>query len=162
MCAHEGEAMIRQSSVLACIVSGALGCVTSDPGAPPADTTPQPTFKQAAAARAAAVLGDPAVRAATLDLLRQRGSVALAELPRLAAVAADSADPTAVPEAWLLEPAGGSADLVVAYAPAGSEHSWTAIPAYTLDGARIAIDAHRAPDAAVVVIETHGRLAMQK
>jgi hypothetical protein len=120
-------------------------------------------FKQTAAAHAAAVLSDPVTRAEVLDALRQRGPAALTEVPALAAIDQGYAEQGAVPEAWLYEPAGArSADLVVAYAPAGSERSWTEVPAYTLDGARIALDAHRAPGFPVLVIETHGRLAMHQ
>jgi hypothetical protein len=161
--------MIRQSQMIACLVFAASGCATSEPGsqgAAPIDPgeSPSQTFKRAAAEQAVAALADPATRAAVVDELRRRGPVALAELAGLAVAVDGKLDPTAVPEAWLVEPAGASrgADLVIAYAPAGSERSWTEVPAYTLDGARIALDPHRAPDVPVLVIETHGRLAMRQ
>jgi len=158
--------MIRRSSAIACIfMLAASGCAISDTDTPsdPGAATARQAFKQAAARTAAAVLSDPGTRAAVLDQLRARGPVALSEIPALAALAPAPADPTAVPEVWVREPAGArSADLVVAYAPAGSERSWTEVPAYTLDGAAVALDAHHAPDVPVLVIETHGRLAMRR
>jgi hypothetical protein len=160
--------MVRRTSAIACIMFGALGCATSETEAPsaPSDTgaaSARQAFKQTAAARAAAVLSDPVTRAAVLDELRQRGPSALTEIPALAAMDRGYAEQGAVPEAWLYEPAGArSADLVVAYAPAGSERSWTEVPAYTLAGTRIALDARQAPGFPVLVIETHGRLAMHQ
>jgi len=160
--------MVRRTSAIACIMVGALGCATSATEATPAPTDTgasgaRQAFKQTAAAQAAAVLSDPAIRAAVLDALRQRGPTALTEIPALAATDLGYAEPGAVPEAWLYEPAASrGGDLVVAYAPAGSERSWTEVPAYTLDGARIALDARRAPEFPVLVIETHGRLAMHQ
>jgi len=157
--------MYRRSSAIACLMFGALGCATgeSDPRLEPAASSPLQAFKQTAAEQTAAALSDLATRTAVLAELRQRGPIALAELPALAGL--DRAlGGDAVPEVWLREPEGAndSADLVVAYAPAGNEPSWSDIPAYTLDGARVALDAHQPPRVPVLVIETHGRLAMRK
>ena len=161
--------MIRTSSAVTCVfMLAASGCATNeaDPaGAPPAPVGPaaRQAFKQTAARAAAAALSDPATRAAVLDELRARGPMALSEIPSLAALDLALADPTAVPEVWVREPAGARrSDLVVAYAPGGSDHGWTEVPAYALDGTRISLDARHAPDVPVLVIETHGRLAMRR
>ncbi|HEX4422457.1 MAG TPA: DUF3103 family protein [Kofleriaceae bacterium] len=152
----------------------AVGCATSpmegdaDPAGPAPAVTERvaamQTFKQATAVHAAAAMADPATRAQVLGELRSRGSVALRELPALIGAAGAEAGGDAVPEVWLREPAGGGdADqLLIAYAPAGNEHSWTAIPAYTLAGERVTLDPKHAPDVPVLVIETHGKLANQQ
>ncbi len=167
--------MYRRSSAIACIVLGIFGCVADEPavtdpaGAPAADpplVSPVEAFKQTTAGAVAAALADPALRSRVLDELRQQGSVALAGLPWLPTLAAPAGD--AVPEMWLREPDGApgaaidSASLIVAYAPTGSEESWTTIPGYTLDGALLALDPRLPPAVPVLVIETHGRLAMRK
>ncbi len=158
--------MVRRKSVIVCIMLGSFGCATSDlqaPSAPDAASARRVAFKQTTAAQAAATLAGPATRTAVLDKLRQRGPVALTDVPALAALDGGYAEQGAVPEVWLQEPNGANpADLVVAYAPAGSEQSWTQIPAYRLDGTCVAFDPHQAPAVPVLVIETHGRLAMRK
>jgi hypothetical protein len=146
---------------------GVFGCATSDvevPAAPDIGPGVAPiVFKQAVAARASTTLADPATRTAVLDGLRHRGPIALTDVSALAALDGGYAAQGAVPEVWLFEPDGANAaDLVVAYAPAGSEKSWTEIPAYRLDGTRVALDPHHAPTIPVLVIETHGRLAMRQ
>jgi hypothetical protein len=150
---------------------GAFGCATSemDAGAP---VTAEPggaasaalSFKRATAAQLSEVLSDATTRDRVIDQLRRRGPVALGELTALTGVSEVELGGDAVPEVWLREPAGAQAstDLLVAYAPAGNRHTWTEIPAYTLGGARVTLDAHHAPDVPVLVIETHGRLAMRK
>jgi hypothetical protein len=108
-------------------------------------------------------LADPATRTAVLDGLRHRGPIALTDVSALAALDGGYAAQGAVPEVWLFEPDGANpADVVVAYAPAGSEQSWTEIPAYRLDGTPVALDPRHAPAIPVLVIETHGRLAMRQ
>ena len=161
--------MSRWRAAIACITSGMLGCASGEPLA----ESPDPPvadraavlqgYKRTAAEQIAAALGDPAVRGQVLDQLRQRGPVALAELPALGVGPAELGD-DAVPELWLREPpvGGDSAGLVVAYAPGGSERSWSQVPAYALGGAPLTLDAQRAPGVPVIVIETHGRLAMRK
>jgi Protein of unknown function (DUF3103) len=67
-----------------------------------------------------------------------------------------------VPEVSLREPAAASdsAGLIVPWAPAGDETTWTEVPGYALGGAPRALAPDRAPDGPVLVVETHGRLAM--
>jgi len=143
-------------------VSGTLGCVAgaADP-VEVGDSTAQ-RFKRVAAVRTAAALADAPTRDHLLGALRRTGPVALAEIAALAADDLGDAGGDAVPEVWLHEPTAGGddANLLVAYAPAGDDRSWTEIPAYTLDGTRVALDARQPPDVPVLVIETHGRLAM--
>lgn len=156
-------------AAIACVMFGAIGCATSDDvastaPASPAEASVQQTFKRSTAARAAEVLADASVRESVLAELRAKGSVALADLPALSGASTAGLSSEAVPEAWLLDSASPSASdrLLVAYAPGGDEKTWTTITAYTLDGQRVELDAHVAPDAPVLVIETSGRLAMQK
>jgi len=161
--------MSRWRAAFACITSGMLGCASGEPLAespdPPAadHAAVLQGYKRTAAEQIAAALGDPAVRGQVLDQLRQRGPVALADLPALGVGPAELGD-DAVPELWLREPPGGgdSAGLVIAYAPDGSERSWSQVPAYALGGAPLTLDAQHAPGVPVVVLETHGRLAMHK
>lgn len=156
--------MYRTRSAIACIMFGAFGCVSVESEAPPAsptDTSPH-AYKQVTAERAAAALSDPAVRAGVLDELRRTGPRALAQLPALAGLADDNRDPSAVPEVWLHDASGDGDGLIVAYAPAGDERSWAEVPGYLLDGTRIALDPLHPPAVPVLVIETHGRLAMHK
>lgn len=162
--------MYRRESAIACMLCGVLGCATSEvevPSPAPVGASAIQTFKQRVAVNAAAVLSDAATRGAVLAELRARGPVALTELPALAVFDDGSAGSGAVPEVWLQDvpahqAAGDGADLVIAYAPAGGERSWTEIPAYTLDGARVALDPLQPPEGPVLVIETHGRLAMRR
>lgn len=154
-------------AAIACVMFGAIGCATSDDVAStapesPAEMSVQQTFKRSTAARAAEVLADASVRASVLAELRAKGSVALSELPALAGVSTAGLRSDVVPEAWLLDSSTSSDRLLIAYAPAGDEKTWTTVTAYTLDGQRVELDAHRAPDAPVLVIETNGRLTMQK
>src|SRR5262249_36756291 len=73
------------------------------------------------------------------------------------------ADLGAVPELWLRAPDGADASrLLVAYAPTGSEASWREISAYTISGQRVSLDTATPPTVPVVVVETHGRLAMRR
>lgn len=161
--------MSRWRAAIACIVSGMIGCASGEPLARPDPAAPADHaaalqgYKRTAAEQIAAALGDPAVRGQLLDELRQRGPVAIADLPGLGVAPAELGD-DAVPELWLREPPGGGDGeaLAVAYAPGGSERSWSEIPAYAAGGAPLTLDAARAPNVPVIVIETHGRLAMRK
>jgi hypothetical protein len=158
--------MYRRESTIVCMLFGALGCATSEvevPGPAPGEASAE-TFKQRVAVHAAAALSDAATRGAVLAELRARGPIALTELPALAKLDDGSAGRGAVPEVWLQDTAaaGDGADLVIAYAPAGGERSWTEIPAYTLDGVRVVLDPLQPPEGPVLVIETHGRLAMRR
>jgi hypothetical protein len=154
--------MYRWRYAIACVIFGAFGC--SAPAEPPGPAGAVQTFKRTTAEHLAAVLSDTPTREQLLDELRRRGPLALAELPVLLGDADTDLGSYAVPEIWLREPEGGSdsARLLIAYAPAGNERTWTEIPAYTLGGARVSLDPRHAPDAPVLVIETHGRLAMRK
>ena len=157
--------MYRWRSVIACVMFGAVGCATSEMTVEPTgQTSADQTFKQTTAVHLAEALSDTATREQLVSELRQRGRLALTELTALVGDTGANVGSDAVPEVWLREPEGGSdsANLLVAYAPAGNRHSWTEIPAYTLTGTRVALDPQRAPDAPVLVIETHGRLAMHQ
>jgi hypothetical protein len=154
--------MYRWRCAIACVLFGAFGC--SGPVEPAGPAGAVQTFKRNTAEHLAAVLSDAPTREQLLSELRQRGPLALAEFPTLLVDAGTDLGSSAVPEIWLREPAGASDSegLLIAYAPAGNERTWTEIPAYTLGGARVSLDPRRAPDAPVLVIETHGRLAMRK
>ena len=150
-------------SVIACVMLGAFGCATSTPAEPPGQASADLTFKRTTAEHLAEVLTDAPVREQLVGELRQRGPLALTELaPLLGTINNVGSD--GVPEVWLREPNGGSdsANLLIAYAPAGNKHTWSEIPAYMLGGERVALDPQHAPDGPVLVIETHGRLAMQQ
>lgn len=157
--------MYRWRSAIVCVMFGAFGCAI-----PGMDTEPTgqasavQTFKRTTAAHLAEVLTDATTRTQLVDELRQRGPLALADLTALIGDIDTYVGDEAVPEIWLLEPAGGSdsANLLVAYAPAGSENSWTEVPAYQLGGARVTLDAQRAPEVPVLVVETDGQLALRK
>jgi Protein of unknown function (DUF3103) len=167
--------MVRRSAVIACVMFGVFGCaagemdITSAVPAEPAASAVQ-AFKRVTAERLAEVLSDTATRERVMDELRRRGPLAVAELtPLIGGTGASTGDTgvtgnDAVPELWLREPEGASdsADLLVAYAPGGNKRTWTEIPAYTLGGVRVTLDPRHAPDVPVLVIETHGRLAMRK
>ena len=156
--------MRRWGYAITCVVLGALGCTDPETGSPePTDVLE--TFKRDTAARIASALADDATRERLVAELRRDGSVPLSAHPELAASAMSLAGREAVPEIWLREPDGGAADvsdLLVAYSPAGDESAWTEIPAFALDGRRVTLDAATAPSVAVVVVETHGRLAMRE
>jgi len=165
--------MVHWRSVVVCamFMFGAFGCSTGEMAAtspPPADSPGEAstlqTFKRSTAVHAAEALVDASTRERIIGQLRASGSIALADLPELAASAGTDLGGDAVPEAWLLEPQGGgdSANLLIAYAPAGNERNWTEIPAYSLGGTRVTLDARQPPAVPVLVIETNGRLAMQK
>jgi len=158
--------MVRCRSVIACVMFGAFGafgCATSAPAEPPGQASADKTFKRTTAAHLAAVLTDTTTREQLVGELRQRGPLALTELTALVGAIDDVAN-NGVPEIWLREPTAGtdSANLLVAYAPAGNKRTWTEIPAYALGGDAVTLDPRRAPDGPVLVIETHGRLAMQQ
>lgn len=148
---------------MVCAIVGTFGCAVSD--AVPEPTSAEPadqTFKRTAAARLASALTDPSAREQLISTLRQRSPLPLSELTGLIGALEVEAGSDVVPEISLREPAGfhDGANLHVAWAPAGSEASWTEIPAYRLGGARVALDPQRAPDAPVLVVETRGRLTM--
>jgi hypothetical protein len=146
------------------IVMGALGCTELE------TTSPEPTdvletFKRDTAAAIASALADDGTRERLVAELRRDGAVPLSAHPELVTSTVSLAGRGAVPEIWLRDPDGGAAstsDLVVAYSPAGDESTWTAIPAFALDGRRVTLDATTAPSVAVIVVETHGRLAMRE
>lgn len=154
--------MYRWGAVMTCVLFGGFGC--SAPAEPAGPAGAVQTFKSSTAEHLSAVLSDAATREQVIGELRRRGSLALSEFPALRGDVDADLGGDAVPEIWLREPAGDSdsARLLIAYAPAGNERTWTEIPAYTLGGARVSLDPRRAPDAPVLVIETHGRLAMRK
>lgn len=165
--------MHRWGSVIACVMSGAFGCVTGEMEAassataePTGQASAVQTFKRTTAAYLAGVLSDASTREQLVGALRQRSPLALSELTALIGDIDTNVGigDDAVPEVWLRAPEGtsDSADLLVAYAPWGNKHTWTEIPAYTLGGARVALDPQRAPAVPVLVIETNGRLAMRK
>lgn len=160
--------MSRCSSVIACVMFGALGCATGDldiaGSAPAGSASAEQTFKRTTAAHLAEVLTDGATRDQLVGALRQRGPLGLTELAPLIGELGAEAGSDAVPEVWLRDPAGGSdsAHLLIAYAPAGNKRTWTEIPAYRLGGAQVILDAQHAPEVPVLVIETHGRLAMRQ
>jgi hypothetical protein len=157
--------MQRRSSAIVCVLFATFGCATSeDPGSAPA-TDPASAvqnYKRVTAAHAAEVLSDPTARAAIVEALRQHSPLAISDLPAL--ISAAAIPDGAVPEVWLHEASAthDTADLVVAYAPAGAERTWTTVPAYALSGERLTLDPQRAPDVPVLVIETHGRLATRQ
>jgi hypothetical protein len=150
---------------------GAFGCATGDmdaassaPDEPAGAVSAVQTFKRTTAAQLAEALTDAATRERLIDELRQRGPLALTELGALIGDTVADLGDEAVPEVWLREPEGvsDSAGLLVAYAPSGSDRTWTEIPAYMLGGASVTLDARQAPDVPVLVIETDGQLAMRK
>ncbi|HET7502024.1 MAG TPA: DUF3103 family protein [Kofleriaceae bacterium] len=147
---------------------GAIGCATADLTPASSGTTgpalADQTFKRTTAEHLSLVLTDGSVRDQLVGVLRQHDSVALRDLTALVGDLPLDAGPDAVPELWLRIPdgAGDTSNLLVAYAPAGSKHTWTEVPAFLLGGAPITLDAQRAPDVPVLVIETHGRLAMRE
>jgi hypothetical protein len=160
--------MYRCRSVITCVIFGAFGCATgpmdaasSDPAGPAAT---EQTFKRTAAAHLASVLTDATVREQLVGQLRQHGPVALTELTALIGDIGGDVRSSGVPEVWLRAPSGttDSTNLLVAYAPAGNKHTWAEIPAYMLGGEPVTLDAQHAPDVPVLVIETHGRLAMHQ
>jgi len=158
--------MYQCRSVIVCVMSGAFGCATGDmsaAGEREGQVSADQTFKRTTAAHLAEVLTDATVREQVVGALRQRGPLALTELAPLLGTINDVGS-NGVPEVWLREPSGvnGSANLLVAYAPAGNKHTWTEIPAYALGGDAVTLDPQRAPDGPVLVIETHGRLAMHQ
>jgi hypothetical protein len=149
--------------MIVCAMSGALGCAATSPAVEPSGPeAADQAFKQTAAARLAEVLEAPAAREVLLGSLRQRSPIALSEITGLIGALDASVRSDVVPEVSLREPAiaRDRADLIVAWAPAGDESSWTEIPGFALGGARIALDPQRAPDAPVLVVETRGRLTM--
>lgn len=155
--------MYRWRSVIVCAMFGALGCAAGDNTAPPTgQVSADQTFKRAAAAHLAEVLTDASTREQLIGALHQRSPLALSELTTLIGHIDATVGSDVVPEISLREPAGtsDSANLVVAWAPDGDERTWTEIPAYLLGGAPVALDPQRAPDAPVLVVETHGRLTM--
>jgi hypothetical protein len=142
---------------------GAFGCAAGDQGTEP--TGPESAdqaFKRTAAAHLASALTDASARDQLLSALRERSPLALSELTGLIGQIDASAGSGVVPELSLREPAGAydSASLHVAWAPSGDEATWTEVPAYVLGGARVSLDPQRAPEAPVLVVETHGRLTM--
>ncbi|HEU4732705.1 MAG TPA: DUF3103 family protein [Kofleriaceae bacterium] len=147
---------------------GAIGCATADlpsgSDEPAGQALADQTFKRTTAAHLAEVLTDPSVRDQVIGVLRQHDSVALRDLTPLIGDLPVGAGADRVPEVWLRAPeaASDSSNLLVAYAPAGSRHSWTEIPAFLLGGAPVTLDPQRAPDVPVLVIETSGRLAMRE
>jgi len=158
--------MYQCRSVIACVMFGALGCATgasSAPAEPSGQESADQTFKRTTAEHLAEVLTDTATREQLVGELRQRGPLALSELTALIGDIGNAGS-TSVPEVWLREPseASDSANLLIAYAPAGNKHTWSEIPAYMLGGDRVTLDPQRAPDAPVLVIETHGQLAMHQ
>jgi Protein of unknown function (DUF3103) len=163
--------MRRSRFLLACAVVGVFGCVGGEPIRDPiADPVADPVgqawadqmLKRATAAHLAGVLIDAPLRDQLISELRLRGPLALSEITGLVGEVGVEPLDGAVPEVSLREPANGAgaANLVVAWAPAGDERHWTEIPAYQLGGARVALDPLRTPDVPVLVVETHGRLAM--
>lgn len=163
--------MYRWRSVIACVMFGAFGCATGEMDAassataqPAAEASAVQTFKRTTAAHLAEVLSDAPTRERLVSELRQSGPLALSELTALIGNIDANLGDDAVPEIWLREPEGvsDSANLLVAYAPAGNKHTWTEIPAYLLGGASVTLDARQAPDAPVLVVETHGRLSMRQ
>ena len=156
--------MYRWRSVIICAMSGVLGCAAGDPTAEPAaPVSADQAFKRAAAAHLAEVLTDPSLRDQLISDARRRGPLALSELTGLIGRIEVAPGGDVVPEISLREPAAASdsANLVVAWAPPGDERTWTEIPAFALGGARLALDPQRAPDAPVLVVETHGRLTLR-
>jgi hypothetical protein len=149
-------------SVLA-IAMGVSGCadLDVDPPAAPADRPGALLDYRTRAARDLAIsVGDGARRDALVAALRA-GPVAIGAAPDLGI--ADFTGFEAVPELWLHEPAGSSLDdLVVAYAPAGEEATWSEVPAFAPGGDPVALDAIAAPSVPVIVVETHGRLAFRR
>jgi hypothetical protein len=144
---------------------GGFGCAAGDAITEPSEpASADQAYKQAAAAHLASVLADPAARQQLIGALHERSPLALSELTGLIGAIDVPAGPDMVPELSLREPAWGldSAGLLVAWAPSGNEAAWTEIPAYKLGGEQVALDPLHAPDAPVLVIETRGRLAMQK
>jgi hypothetical protein len=162
--------MYRCRSVITCVLFGAFGCTTGNVdtvGSAPTDPTgasADQTFKRTTAAHLADVLTDATTLAQLVGELRQRGPLALTELAGMIGDIDTDAATDAVPEVWLLEPPGSSdsSGLLVAYAPDGNKHTWTEIPAYMLGGTPVTLDPQHAPDVPVLVLETHGRLAMQQ
>jgi hypothetical protein len=157
--------LVRSILALAIGLSGCAGLDADPPAAPPTDRQGALLDYRTRAARDLAILlGDGARRAALIASLRA-GPVAVgavAEVDDDLGIA-DFTGFDAVPELWLLEPAGSSLDdLVVAYAPSGEEATWTEVPAFAPGGDPVALDAIAEPTVPVVVIETHGRLAFRR
>jgi hypothetical protein len=143
---------------------GAFGCAAGDTAEPTGPAAADQTFKRTAAEHLAKVLGDASTREQLISALHQRSPLALSELRGLVGDIGATVGSDVVPEVSLREPAGASdsARLLVAWAPDGDKHAWTEIPAYMLGGAQVTLDPQRAPDAPVLVIETHGRLTMHQ
>jgi hypothetical protein len=154
--------MCRWRALIVCAALGATGCATGDTSELTGPESTDQAFKRAVAARFAEVLTDASLRVRLIGELHQHGPLALADLAGLIGPIGAVPDGDVVPEVSLREPAdpGDSAGLVIAWSPSGDEQTWTQIPAFTLGGARIALDPERAPDVPVLVVETHGRLTM--
>lgn len=154
--------MQRWKSVIVCAMFGAFGCAAVDTTDEPGQASADQTYKRTAAAHLAEVLTDPSIREQLIHQLHQRSPLALSELTGLIGDIGATVGSDVVPEISLREPAGtsDSASLLVAWAPAGDERTWTEIPAFLLGGARVALDAQRAPGVPVLVVETNGRLTM--
>jgi hypothetical protein len=150
-------------SVLVAVIIGLSGCAGLDAepaAAPPTDRQGVLLDYRTRTARELAVaLGDPARRDALIAALRA-GPIAVTAAP----LGLDDLTAfEAVPELWLHEPAGSTLDdLVVAYAPAGEEATWTEVPAFAAGGEPVALDAVAAPGVPAIVVETHGRLAFRR
>ena len=70
-----------------------------------------------------------------------------------------SLDVIEIPELWLQQPIGKTADytnLLISYAPEGDEENWSSIEAYTLDKQVVLLDPKVIPDVPVIVLETKG------
>jgi hypothetical protein len=160
---------------IACVVLGLSACANPEPKAPDVPElanrqTFLERFKRVTAAQVVEHLRDPDARDRLVTKLRTGGSVALTELPTVAAAiqAPDTSRSLeaaeAVPELRLRDADGSvdTANLLVAYAPSGDEDTWTEIPAFTLDGRSVSLDPKTPPAVPVIVIETNGSLAMQQ
>jgi hypothetical protein len=157
--------LVRSVLALAIGLSGCAGLDSDPVAAPPTDRQGALLDYRTRAARELAVhLADGARRDALVAALRA-GPLAVGTVAEVdgGLGIADFTGFEAVPELWLLEPAGSSLDdLVVAYAPAGEEATWTEVPAFAPGGDPVALDAIAGPSVPVIVVETHGRLAFRR
>jgi hypothetical protein len=139
-----------------------VGCVDVssapeiDSANPPSDRSQSSaSLRQSIALELALAAKTPGTLEPILATLAETGRIAL---PGFAA----PTDLDALPEAWLFQPEARHQGVLFAWAPPGDEMSWSEVSAYAIGGAPVTLSAAEPPEAAVIVIESHGRLALQR
>lgn len=160
------------SAVLLLAVSCATHASTASPGATRLDVADPAAYESAHRALAQALHADlqagrklGAVRA---ELVRHSREMPLRELCSAceSTARAVGADEVYEPGVWLYEPAAPaagsrSAEVLIAFPPAGDDKQWTAVQALDSSGRWIALDAHTPPRLPVLVLRINGALSFE-